>query len=226
MSKKLDEKKEQQIQGDQLLARAQRQELRNELNEDFARRPRMPQDKRRIITFSILGALALLVILFGVLVLLPAPAQVAHAGVVVGSTAPDFTLPVQGGSGKGSIRLSALHGHPVVINFWSESCQPCLSEIPYLRSIYARSAVSSSFTLLGINEGDPRGDIGTFGQTYKVNYPLLFDTGSKMDIAYNITSLPQTYFVDSSGVVRYVVPQQLTVQGMQQGLQAIGIDLS
>ena len=114
----------------------------------------------------------------------------------------------------------------MVLNFWSESCQPCLSEVPYLRGIYARTSTQRSFVLLGINEGDPRGDIGTFGQTYKVNYPLLFDASSKMDIAYNITSLPQTYFIDSNGIVRYVVPQQLTPQGMQEGLQAIGVNLA
>jgi hypothetical protein len=47
-----------------------------------------------------------------------------------------------------------------------------------------------------------------------------------MDIAFDITSLPQTYFIDSSGIVRYVVPQQLTPQAMQQGLQAIGVNLA
>jgi cytochrome c biogenesis protein CcmG/thiol:disulfide interchange protein DsbE len=224
MAKKLNQEKN-QTKEEQLLARAQRQELRDELSEDFAKRPRMPRNRRRMITFSALGVLALLVIVFGILVSLPAPAQQVHGGVAVGASAPDFTLPIQGGPGKGSIRLSTLRGHPVVLNFWSESCQPCLSEVPYLRSIYANYGAQGAFVLLGINQGDPREDISTFGRTYNVNYSLLFDPGSQVNIAYNISSLPQTYFLDSSGVVRYVVPQQLTPQAMQQGLQAIGVNL-
>jgi cytochrome c biogenesis protein CcmG, thiol:disulfide interchange protein DsbE len=224
MAKKLTQEK-QQIKEEQQQARAQRQELRDELSEDFAKRPRMPR-VRRIIMWSLLGALAVLVIIFGILVLLPAPAQQVHGGVAVGTAAPDFTLPIQGGPGKGKIHLRALRGHPVVLNFWSESCQPCLSEVPYLRSIYARNSAQSAFVLLGIDQGDPREDIGTFGRTYKVNYSLLFDPGSQVDIAYNITSLPQTYFIDSTGIVRYVVPQELTPQAMQEGLQAIGVNLS
>jgi alkyl hydroperoxide reductase subunit AhpC len=64
-----------------------------------------------------------------------------------------------------------------------------------------------------------------FGITYYVNYPLLFDTASQVDRAYGITSLPITYFIDSNGVVRFVVPQELTPQSMQQGLDAIGVTL-
>ena len=51
------------------------------------------------------------------------------------------------------------------------------------------------------------------------------ELSSQVNMAYNVTSLPQTYFLDSRGIVRYVVPQQLTPQAMQQGLQAIGVNL-
>ena len=211
---------------EQLLARKQRQELRDELTENFAQRPRMPRNRQRIITFSVLGAIALLAIIFITLVLLPASAQQPHGGVAIGSAAPDFNLPVQGGPGTGNIDLRSLRGHPVVLNFWSESCLPCNAEVPYLRGLYAQYKASGAFTLLGVDVADPRGDIRDFGQRFSVNYPLLFDPDSRTNIAYGITSLPQTYFIDSNGIVRFVVPQQLTPQTMQQGLQAIGVTLS
>lgn len=211
---------------EQLLARTQRQELHDELTRHFVQRARQPGKRRRVVTFGILGALALLALLFLALVLLPASPQQLHAGVAVGRAAPSFNLPVQGGVGTGMVDLRALRGHPVVLNFWSESCQPCLSEVPYLREIYARQAASRAFSLLGVNIGDPREDITTFGVTYHVNYPLLFDPASQVDRAYGITSLPITYFLDSTGVVRFVVPQELTPQTMQQGLDAIGVTLS
>ncbi|MGH2508117.1 MAG: peroxiredoxin family protein, partial [Ktedonobacteraceae bacterium] len=172
-----------------------------------------------------LGGVALLVLIFLILILLPASPDQPHGGVAVGASAPDFTLSIQGGLGQGAIHLQALHGHPVVLNFWSESCQPCLSEIPYLRDIYTRYGAQGAFTLLGVNQADPREDITSFGVTYKLNYPLLYDAHSAVNVAYGVTSLPMTYFLDKNGIVRYVAPLQLTPTTMQQGLQAIGVTI-
>lgn len=214
-----------QAKEEQLLAREQRQELRDELTKSFTQRPGTAKGRRRVITFSVLGIIALLVVIFMTLVLLPASPQQPHGGIAVGTEAPEFHLSIQGGPGKGgTIDLRSLRGHPVVINFWSESCQPCLSEVPYLRSIYAHYSASRAFTLLGVNQADPQEDISTFGRTFSVNYPLLFDAGSVVNVQYGVTSLPMTYFIDSNGVVRFVVPQQLTPQTMQQGLAAVGIN--
>ncbi|HEX7736922.1 MAG TPA: TlpA disulfide reductase family protein [Ktedonobacteraceae bacterium] len=211
---------------EQRIAREQRQELKNELTENFAQRPRLPRNRQRIITFSVLGVIALLGILFLIFVLLPASPQVPRGGVAVGEHAPDFNLPVAGGPGKGSIGLGGLRGRPVVLNFWSVTCPPCNAEVPYLRGLYAHYSASNTFTLLGVDQADPGEDIQSFGKRFQVNYPLLFDATSSISQLYGVTSLPQTYFIDSSGIVRYVVPQQLTPQAMQQGLQAIGVSAS
>ncbi len=214
------------VREEQRLAREQRQELKNELTENFAQRPRLPRNRQRIVTFSVLGVIALVAALFIIFVLLPAPAQVPHGGVAAGTRAPEFSLSIQGGPGQGKIDLRALRGHPVVLNFWSETCPPCNAEVPYLRGLYARYSQQGAFVLLGIDQADPSVDIRGFGQRFMVNYPLLFDPGSTVNEAYGVTSLPQTYFIDSNGIVRYVVPQQLTPQAMQEGLQAIGVTVT
>jgi cytochrome c biogenesis protein CcmG/thiol:disulfide interchange protein DsbE len=211
---------------EQQLAREQRQELKQELTDNFAQRQRLPRNRQRIITFSVLGVIALLAILFTIFVLLPTPDNGPHGGVAVGTQAPAFSLPVQGGTGKGTINLGSLKGHPVVLNFWSVTCPPCNAEMPYLRGLYAHYGANGAFTLLGIDQGDPGADIQQFGQRFQINYPLLFDAGSSVNVKYGVTTLPQTYFIDSAGVVRYVIPQQLTPQTMQQGLQAIGVNIS
>jgi cytochrome c biogenesis protein CcmG/thiol:disulfide interchange protein DsbE len=211
---------------EQRLAREQRQELKQELTENFAQRPRLPRNKQRIVTFSVLGVIALLAALFIIFVLLPASPQVPRGGISVGQRAPEFQLPVAGGVGRGVIDLGGLKGHPVVLNFWSVTCPPCNAEVPYLRGLYARYSAAGAFTLLGIDQSDPSVDIQSFGQRFAVNYPLLLDAKSTVNVAYGVTSLPQTYFIDRNGIVRYVVPQQLTPQTMQQGLQAIGVSIS
>ena len=106
---------------EQDLARSQRQELKADLADNYARLPHRPRNRRRIITFAVFGVIALLVGIFGWLVLQPSSTQQPVAGVAIGTTAPEFTLPIYGGSDIGGIvNLHALRGHPVILNFWSE----------------------------------------------------------------------------------------------------------
>jgi cytochrome c biogenesis protein CcmG, thiol:disulfide interchange protein DsbE len=219
MAQKLgNEKKEQD------LARMQRQELKAELADNYSRIPRRPRNRRRIVVIIVLGVLALLVSIFGWLVLQPSSTQQPVAGVAVGTAAPTFTLPIYSGSGVGgTINLRALRGHPVILNFWSESCYPCRTEVPYLERIYSHYGVQKQFALLGINQADPKDDIVSFGDENDVTYPLLFDKGGTTNADYVVTAIPTTYFIDSNGIVRSVFVQPLTPQTMQQGLSSVGI---
>src|SRR5262249_1414141 len=57
----------------------------------------------------------------------PAPAPVA------GAPAPDFTLNNLAGQ---PVRLSALKGQVVLINFWATWCIPCQQEMPAIQHAY------------------------------------------------------------------------------------------
>ena len=221
MAQKLDKEKQEQA-----LARMQRQELKAELADNYSRLPRRPPNQRRIITFVVLGVIALLVGIFGWLVLQPSSTQQPVAGVAIGTAAPEFILPIYGGSGiGGAVNLRALRGHPVILNFWSESCSPCLSEVPYLERIYRQLGAQGKFALLGINQADPKDDIARFGADFSVTYPLLFDKGGTTNANYVVTAIPTTYFIDSSGIVRSVFVEPLTPQTMRQGLSLVGISM-
>ena len=204
MAQKLgDEKKEQD------LARMQRKEFKEELADNYARLPRRPPNRRRIITFVVLGVIALLVGIFGWLVLQPS----STLQPVAGPRPPLLVDP------------RALRGHPVILNFWSENCTPCLQEVPYLERFYSQYGAQRQLALLGINQADPRDDIAKFGTDFHVTYPLLFDKGGIINATYAVTAIPTTYFIDSSGIVRSVIVQPLTPQTMQQGLSSAGISI-
>ena len=221
MTQKLGDEKQEQD-----LAKIQRKELKEELADNYARLPRRPRNRRRIITFGVLGIIALLAGIFGWLVLLPSSAQQPLAGVSIGTEAPNFTLQIYGGSDVGAtVNLNALRGHPVLLNFWSESCTPCLQEVPYLERFYSQYGAQRPFALLGINQADPKDDIARFGSDFDVTYPLLFDKGGIVNVNYAVTAIPTTYFIDSSGIVRYVVVQPLTPRTMQEGLSSVGISI-
>ena len=211
---------------EQQKARAQQQEYKAELVADFNNRLSKPHNKRRTITFIVLGGIALFAGIFAWLVLLPSPSQVPGGTLPVGTAAPNFTLPIYGGGdGGGSIDLHTLRGHPVIVNFWSESCPPCLSEIPYLQQIYTQYGGPGKFALLGIDQADPKEDIAPFGARYNLSYPLLFDKGGEVNAAYGVIPIPTTYFIDTNGIIRSVFVTQLTAHSMQQGLASVGIHM-
>ncbi len=217
MAQKLDNKPQEQQR-----ARAERQELKAELAEQAAHRPRRPGNHRRTITLLVIAIVSILAALFSVLTLLPS-ATSSSGGVPVGTAAPEFTLPVYSAGRSGMIDLHALRGHPVLLNFWSESCPPCRVEMPYLERTYTQYAAHGEFILLGIDQADPKEDIAPFGREFKISYPLLFDPGDKVNVAYGVTAIPTTYFIDSAGIVRAVFVTQLSMKTMRQGLASVGI---
>ncbi len=121
------------------------------------------------------------------------------------------------------INLRADLGHPVLLNFWSESCIPCRAEMPYLEHTYTRYAAHGEFKILGINQADPNDDIAPFGREYGITYPLLFDPGGTVNAAYSVTAIPTTYFIDSRGIIRSVFVTQLSPKTMRQGMASVGI---
>lgn len=209
---------------EQAEAKAQRQEFQRELAEQNRQPARKPGSRSRRVTFIGLAIIGVCAAIFGWLVLLPSGTPAPVAGVAVGAAAPNFALPVYGGSGSGTIDLHALRGHPVVVNFWSESCTPCLSEVPYLEQVYTQYG-HGRFTLLGVNQADPKDDIARFGASYKLTYSLLFDKGGAVNAAYGVTAIPTTYFIDSHGIVRAAYVTQLSPQTMRKGLASIGVSL-
>ena len=226
MAQELGDKKEQERQ-EQAEARAQRREYQQELlgqSRKSVRVPAPPASRGRLITFTGLAVIAVCAAIFGWLVLLPSGTPAPVAAVAVGAPAPNFSLPVYGGSGSGTIDLHALRGHPVVLNFWSESCTPCLLEVPYLEQVYSQYG-HGRFTLLGVDQADPKDDIARFGKSYKLTYALLFDKGSAVNQAYGVTAIPTTYFIDSNGIVRAAFVTQLSPRTMRQGLASVGITL-
>jgi len=89
--------------------------------------------------------------------------------------------------------------------------------MPFLERTYTQYAAHGEFTLLGIDQADPKEDIGPFGKEFKITYPLLFDPGGKVNAAYGVIAIPTTYIIDSTGIVRAVFVTQLSPRTMRQG---------
>lgn len=103
------------------------------------------------------------------------------------------------------MRLSALRGRPVVINFWSSSCEPCQKESPAIAQV-AR-AVGDKVSFVGIDTADVRNAAIAFVKKKHITYSVAFDPQATTAGLYRVPGLPETFFLARSG--RRIVGVQL-----------------
>lgn len=138
---------------------------------------------------------------------------------LVGLPAPDFALPVLAldGSPEGgqdltgdTVRLSALHGDVVVLNFFASWCGPCRVEHRGLTRTASRYA-ERGVRFYGIVYNDtPAAVRGYVRQLGGQSYPALMDPGQLVAIDYGLVGVPETFFIGKDGVMRRKVFSAVT----------------
>ena len=116
----------------------------------------------------------------------------------VGSKAPDFVWVQPSGE---TMRLTALRGKPVVLNFWATWCKPCLAEMPRLEQA-ARDNPGIAFYEIDLDEDGSR--VRGFFDSLEISHLVpLIDVGSAVARAYGLgQGVPTTFFIDKDGIVR------------------------
>lgn len=136
----------------------------------------------------------------------------APASIDIGTTAPDFTMPTDGG---GSVTLSALRGKPVVLYFYpKDDTSGCTSQACGFRDqLPDFSAVDAR--IVGVSK-DSVTSHDKFKTKYDLPFTLASDTDGAVSDAYGVwveksmygrkyMGLERaTYLIDKDGVVRNV----------------------
>ncbi|MEA2608929.1 MAG: cytochrome c biosis protein CcmG, thiol:disulfide interchange protein DsbE [Chloroflexota bacterium] len=155
----------------------------------------------------ILFALALAVLTTGAIVWLTRSSGGADTGhAAVGEQAPAIVGTTLDGA---PFDLASLVGHPVLINFWGPSCVPCRDEFPLLAAKLIQHA-ADGLAVVGVLTDDPPEPARDFAAQYGGSWPTVIDPTKSMKAAYRVAARPQSYFVDSGGVVRSIQIGQLT----------------
>ena len=125
----------------------------------------------------------------------PAPQQ--------GFLAPDFELKSLEGE---TVKLSDLRGQAVLINLWTTWCPPCRAEMPAIEKVY-NEYKDQGFVVLAVNMTyqDAYSDIAPFIDEYGLTFPVLLDETSAVGTAYQLRSLPSSFFIDREGIISEVV---------------------
>ncbi len=121
----------------------------------------------------------------------------------VNDQAKPFSLKTLGGE-TFTLAADGSDSGPTLLVFWATWCAVCKEEIPHVQEI-ANSFKEKGLRVLAINVGvnDSEKRAGKFKQKYKMNYPISFDTGSKVTKEYGVMGTPTVMIIDKGGVVRY-----------------------
>src|ERR1700710_493335 len=159
--------------------------------------------------------LVLFMVLAGYFVIALRPNHDIHElpSAMIEQPAPGFDLAGLGAPRK--LALEALKGHPFVINFFASWCVPCRIEHPLL----LRLAEQNHLPLYGIDYKDKPEDgarlLATFGDPYR---QVGMDRDGRAGLNFGVYGVPETYVIDSSGVIRRRFVGPLTAEAVEKEL--------
>jgi len=121
--------------------------------------------------------------------------------------APAFALPGLDRGHDSPVRLSALRGHVVVVNFWASWCTECHTEQAALNRTWDRFR-DSGVVVVGVDFEDATGDARDYVARTGASYPMVVDATSATALAYGLRGVPETYVIDPRGRIddRIIAP--------------------
>jgi cytochrome c biogenesis protein CcmG/thiol:disulfide interchange protein DsbE len=110
---------------------------------------------------------------------------------------------LDGGPSAFKRQISALEGHPVVVNKWASWCGPCRFEFPFFQKQVTKRGRQIAF--LGVDGEDSKDGARGFLVKFPIPYPSFFDPHSDIaQVFHGDRAFPTTVFYDRKGTVEYV----------------------
>jgi peroxiredoxin len=149
----------------------------------------------------------------------------APGDLSAGSAAPDFSATAFDGS---TVKLSALKGKVVLVNFFASWCIECRAEMPAIESQY-KAKHGSGFEVIGVDAWDSS-DGKAFYQQVGATFPAVADpqqgnTPGPIAHAFGVDTpaLPLSIFIDRDGKIHQVYPGAIDGPTITQQLKQMGI---
>ncbi|GHU05314.1 cytochrome C-type biogenesis protein [Alphaproteobacteria bacterium] len=152
--------------------------------------------KKRISALIPVAAFAVIVAFLGYRLFDQSRRPVELPSVRIGKPAPDMSLPPLL-EGAAPLDSGFYEGRVAVVNFFASWCGPCAEEHPYLMELSKRPDI----VLVGVNYKDRNGRdwIAKRGNPYAV---IGDDSKGVATINFGVYGLPETFLIDSAGIVR------------------------
>jgi len=102
-------------------------------------------------------------------------------------------------TGQG-VRLSALKGKVVLLNFWATWCGPCRSEMPSMQRLYSQLK-GQGLEILAVDLQEDKATVERFVKELGLTFPVLLDTAGSVGTQYGARAIPTTYLFDRKGFI-------------------------
>lgn len=119
--------------------------------------------------------------------------------LALGDRAPDLPLDVLGGTGTTLAAEVGDDPRPVLLNFWSSTCAPCLKEMPALESVH--NDVGDQILFMGINAQDSVESAQEMIDRTGVTFPSARDPRGQISTLFAAHALPRTVLIGADGKI-------------------------
>jgi cytochrome c biogenesis protein CcmG/thiol:disulfide interchange protein DsbE len=116
---------------------------------------------------------------------------------LVGKPAPDFTLRDLEGR---EVRLSALRGKPVLLDFWATWCGYCREALPSIELLHR--GLKDRVAVFGV-DNEPTDVARDYLQKFGYTLPTLIDPKDTAVNAFHLDGWPTTVLIDSEGKIAF-----------------------
>lgn len=118
---------------------------------------------------------------------------------LVNKPVPAFSLPSLMDPGK-TLTQADLKGRKALLNVWGSWCPSCRIEHPWLMTL----AKEQGIPVIGLNYKDERDDAIAWLERYKDPYVfIIHDLQGTLGLDLGVYGAPETFLIDSDGVIRY-----------------------
>jgi len=122
---------------------------------------------------------------------------------------------------KAPLTLQDLRGKVVLINFWASWCIPaCYDEAPALERTWL-AYKDKGVMVIGVNVQDTEEPARKFLARFQHSFPNAPDPRGYVAVEYGVYGVPETFFIDRRGRVRFKHVGALTDETARKRLDAL-----
>ena len=121
-------------------------------------------------------------------------------------TAPNFEMQFFNGyewQGQPNASLADFEGKVVILNFWASWCVECLLEAELLEDTW-RAYADKDVVFLGVAYIDVEPKSIEYLKDFNITYPNAPDLRSTISSKYEITGVPETFFINKKGEITHI----------------------
>ena len=116
--------------------------------------------------------------------------------------------------------LEDMRGKVVVLNFWASWCVECRLEADLIEDTWRRYE-NEDVVFLGVAYADVEPNSIAYLDEFDITYPNAPDLGTDISDDYEITGVPETFFIDKEGTIQHVQIGPLNQQMMDTMIQQL-----